>query len=122
MGHGSRRAEANQEWEQIWQMFKKMHPQLTVQRRYIEFMHPSLEEGIALLLEKNMLQRVVIVPLLLTTGKHLYQNIPERIRKMEEQYPGVEFALTEHIGPDSLLLKIIEHRIQQTGLFEERSL
>lgn len=118
LGHGSRREEANQEWEQIWQMFKQMHPHLTVQRGYIEFFHPSLEEGVTLLLQQEEIQTVVIVPLFLTTGKHLYQHIPAKIERLEQTYPGVNFVLTEHIGPDSLLLKIIEQRIRKTGLFE----
>lgn len=117
LGHGSRREEANQEWEQLWQMFREMHPQLIVQRGYIEFYHPSLEEGIALLLQQAI-STVVIVPLFLTTGKHLYQHIPAMIDKLRVIYPDVQFVLTEHIGPDSLLLKIIEKRIQKTGLFE----
>lgn len=118
LGHGSRREEANQEWEQIWQMFRDMHPQLIVQRGYIEFFHPSLEEGVSLLLKQGEIRTVVIVPLFLTTGKHLYQHIPAKIEHLEQMYPGVRFILTEHIGPDSLLLKIIEQRIRKTGLFE----
>ena len=69
LGHGSRRAEANEEWEMIWQMFCQLHPQLTVQRAYVEFCHPSLEEGVALLAGQKPLKTIVIVPLFLTTGK-----------------------------------------------------
>ena len=114
LGHGSRRAEANLEWEQIWDMFRKLHPQLMVQRGYVEFSHPTLEEGVALLLEQRSLHTILIVPLFLTTGKHLYQHIPEKIAHLEESYPKVSFILTEHIGPDHLLLKIIEQRIAQS--------
>ena len=119
LGHGSRREEANQEWEQIWQMFCHMHPQLIVQRGYVEFFHPSLEEGVALLLQQENIKTVIIVPLFLTTGKHLYQHIPEKIQRLEQQYSRIQFILTEHIGPDSLLLQIIEKRIRTTGLVEQ---
>ena len=118
LGHGSRRAEANEEWEMIWQMFCQLHPQLTVQRAYVEFCHPSLEEGVALLAGQKPLKTIVIVPLFLTTGKHLYQHIPEKIAQLEQQYPEISFVMTEHIGPDSLLLNIIEKRIRTMGLLE----
>ena len=51
-------------------------------------------------------------------GKHLYQHIPEKIAHLEQEYPGVAFILTEHIGPDHLLLKIIEQRIAQLGALQ----
>jgi sirohydrochlorin ferrochelatase len=119
LGHGSRRAEANQEWEQIWQMFQRMHPQLKVQRGYVEFFHPSLEEGVDLLRQQYDVHTVVIVPLFLTTGNHLCQHVPIKVDALKEKYPDISFVLTEHIGADSLLLQIIEKRIRTTGLLEQ---
>ena len=93
-------------------------PTVNRQRGYIEFCHPTLAEGVALLLEQRMVHTILIVPLFLTTGKHLYQHIPEKIAHLEQEYPGVAFILTEHIGPDHLLLKIIEQRIAQVGALQ----
>ena len=116
LGHGSRRQEANEEWEQIWKLFQKAHPDLFVQRGYIEFVNPTLAGGVELLLEEHPLKNIVIVPLFLTTGRHLYQHIPEMIAKIEAKHPNINFVLSDHIGPDRLLLDIIEKRVNASGI------
>lgn len=118
LGHGSRRQEANQEWELIWKLFREAHPDLKVQRGYIEFVNPTLAGGVELLLEEEKLKNIVIVPLFLTTGRHLYQHIPEMIANIEAKHPDIQFVLSDHIGPDKLLLKIIEKRITEAGIMD----
>ena len=115
LAHGSRRIEANEEWENIWQLFTKRHPNLLVSGSFIEFAEPNMEKGVHLLIEKGA-EKIYIVPLFLTVGNHLRQNIPERLHALQEQYKEVELVLTEHLGVDPLLVQIIEQRLAKQGV------
>ena len=78
LAHGSRRSEANEEWKNIWQLFTNRHPNLLVTGSFIEFAEPDLEGGVRLLIEQGA-EKIYVVPLFLTVGNHLRQNIPERL-------------------------------------------
>ncbi|MBR6756359.1 MAG: CbiX/SirB N-terminal domain-containing protein [Peptococcaceae bacterium] len=115
LAHGSRRSEANEEWKNIWQLFTNRHPNLLVTGSFIEFAEPDLEGGVRLLIEQGA-EKIYVVPLFLTVGNHLRQNIPERLQALREQYQGINLELTEHLGVDPLLIQIIEQRLQKQGL------
>ena len=115
LAHGSRRSEANEEWENIWRLFAERHADLLMVGSFIEFAEPSLEEGVRQLVRQGA-EKVYIVPLFLTVGNHLRQNIPERLQVLREEYPKINLELTEHLGVDSLLIQIIEKRLQKHGL------
>ena len=115
LAHGSRRSEANEEWKHIWQLFTERHPNLLMVGAFIEFAEPNLEDGVHLLIGQGA-EKIYIVPLFLTVGNHLRQNIPERLQVLRERYPEVALELTEHLGVDPLLVQIIEQRLQEQGL------
>lgn len=115
LAHGSRRVEANEEWVAIWQLFAKRHQDLLIAGSFIEFAEPDLENGVRLLVEQGA-EKIYIVPLFLTVGNHLRQNIPDRLKTLQEEYPNIILETTEHLGVDPLLVQIIEQRLEKQGL------
>lgn len=115
LAHGSKRAEANEEWEKIWQLFAQRHPNLVISGGFIEFASPSLEEGVAGLIGQGA-EKIYVVPLFLTVGNHLRQTIPGRLQQLQQQYGMVKLEMTQHIGVDPLLVDIIEQRLLDGGM------
>lgn len=116
LAHGSRRNEANEEWENIWHLFAKRHPDLLIAGSFIEFATPTLEDGVKQLVESGA-EKIYIVPLFLTVGNHLQRNIPDRMKVLREEYQGIHLEITEHLGVDPLLIEIIEKRLVKQGLY-----
>lgn len=115
LAHGSRRVEANEEWVAIWQLFAKRHQDLLIEGSFIEFAEPDLEAGVSQLVAQGA-EKIYIVPLFLTVGNHLRQNIPNRLQALQTEYPEIILEMTEHLGVDPLLVQIIEQRLAKQGL------
>lgn len=113
LGHGSRRAEANQEVLKIADKLKKKHQNLAITAAYAEFAEPNLEKAVELLAD-SAVEQVIIVPLFLTVGNHLHRDIPERVERLQAAYPQMFFQETNHLGADDLIVQLVEKRIKET--------
>ena len=111
LGHGSRRAEANDEILTLVELVREAHKDWKIEGAFVEFATPSLES----VLERMYLdgtKRVTIVPMFLTVGNHLHQGLPKRLEKFLEQYP-LEIVMAHHIGADPILVGLIEKRVNE---------
>jgi precorrin-8X/cobalt-precorrin-8 methylmutase len=76
----------------------------------LQFNHPTLEEA-AGSLASNGVQRIVIMPYFLFSGRHITEHIPEIIKKLEQTYPGRQFIVADTLGNDGLLVARVAERI-----------
>lgn len=101
VGHGSREAESNREFEDFVRRFAARRTE-SVSYGYIELAEPSIEEAIRAAAMKA--SHVKVVPLFLFASGHVKSEIPEIIERVRPDFPGVEFELKAHIGVDRRLL------------------
>jgi sirohydrochlorin ferrochelatase len=112
LGHGSRREDANAEIRQFAQLLQEKNPKTDYQVAFLEFAEPSLNNAVAKLLQNSKLEKVIIMPLFLTMGTHIYRNIPDKILKIKADYPKIKFALAPHLGLDYRMMEIVQDRVK----------
>jgi sirohydrochlorin ferrochelatase len=74
VGHGSRDAEANGEFETLVATYRAARPDLDVVHAYVELAHPSLSDALCLLAQRT--ESVVVLPLFLFAAGHVKNDIP----------------------------------------------
>lgn len=112
LGHGSRRAEANEEIRQISRMVADLNPGVLYETAFLSFCSPDLAEAVAKLKQAGA-DKIIITPVFLANGNHIALDIPEEIAGLKSDYPDIEFVLAEHIGPDPGVAEIVKERIVQ---------
>ena len=111
LGHGSRRAEANQGLLVVAQKVSLLMGQ-TVTPAYMAHDHPSLPEVVEEKI-KNGALKIIIMPLFLFRGIHVSVDIHEELREIREQHPHVEIVYTKELGADDGIANLAWVRIQE---------
>jgi sirohydrochlorin cobaltochelatase len=111
LGHGSRRAEANQGLLVVAEKVSSLLGQ-TVTPAYMAHDHPSLPESVAGKINEGA-SRIVIMPLFLFRGVHVTVDIHEELRELREQHPNVEIVYTRELGADDGIASLASERIKE---------
>lgn len=111
LGHGSRRAEANQGLLVVAEKVSKLMGQ-TVTPAYMAHDHPSLPEAVEEKI-KGGARHIVIMPLFLFRGMHVTVDIHEELREIREQHPEVEIIFTRELGADDGIASLASLRIKE---------
>lgn len=111
LAHGSRNQSAVAEMIEIAENYRRAHPEKTVYYAFEEFAEPTIEQACQEISKKH--QKVVVVPLYLTQGRHLTDSLPERMVELEKTHPELQIVMASHIGADKRLSDIIEDRINE---------
>ena len=111
LGHGSRRAEANEGLLEVARKVTEIMEQ-EVTSAFMAHSTPNLPEVV---LEKIKLgaQRIVIMPLFLFRGVHVSVDIHEELREIREKYPQVEIIFTPELGADDGIANLAGLRIKE---------
>ncbi len=108
VGHGSRDAIANGQFEDLVARFRALNPSLDVSCGYIEIASPSLEEALAASAARNT--HVVAAPLFLFGAGHLKNDIPLALAAARAKHPGVTFAAARELGVHVSLVELAYER------------
>ena len=85
----------------------------------LEFIEPFPEQAVRLLEERGF-RRVVLLPLLLGSGKHATLELEEVLEDLRAAAPGIELHLAGGLGTDSLLAELVVQRIGGMGASSPR--
>jgi len=96
LGHGSRRARANAEFEAVVGALRQRRPKLDVGHTYIELAQPLLADKLAQLAETA--ERVVLVPLFLFAAGHLKDDVPGALAAARRAFPRTRFQAANALG------------------------
>ena len=111
LGHGSRRAEANNGLLEVAQKLSHLLDQ-TVTPAYMAHGRPSLPEAVqAKILEGSL--HIVVMPLFLFRGIHVTVDIHEELREIRAQHPNVEIEFTKELGADDGIANLAAQRIKE---------
>lgn len=113
LGHGSRRAEANQGLVEVAKKVSLIMGQ-TVTPAYMANGAPSLPEAVLAKIQEGA-SRIVVMPLFLFRGVHVTVDIHEELREIREQHPNVEITFTKELGADDGIAHLASLRIKEVA-------
>ncbi|HEY6003585.1 MAG TPA: sirohydrochlorin chelatase [Anaeromyxobacter sp.] len=104
LGHGSRRARANAEFEALVGGFRRRRPDLDVGHAYIELAEPLLADGLARLAARA--ERVIVLPFFLFAASHLKEDVPHALGAARSAFPRVRFQAARPLGVHRAIVAI----------------
>lgn len=113
ISHGSKLNSGNDGLFQVADMLRAMNRWDVVEAAFLQLAEPGLPEVLERTAESGV-DRIVVVPLLLFRGNHVYKDIPEMLAQEKEKYPHIEFIYTNNIGADERIALIAADRIHET--------
>jgi sirohydrochlorin ferrochelatase/(2Fe-2S) ferredoxin len=112
VGHGSRDAVANEEFEQLVARYQARRPEFLLRYGYVELAQPSLPEALAALGPEP--RQVTVVPLFLFAAGHVKNDVPLALATARQQAPGVEFLATRALGVHPRMVELALQRAAET--------
>ncbi|ARI77393.1 sirohydrochlorin chelatase [Halobacillus mangrovi] len=112
VSHGSRVKEARVEAESF---LHAVHEQVEVPLWgicFLELAEPSMSEGIKRLVDKGATE-ITIIPVLLLSAGHYYQDIPEEISDAMKVYPNVKFKYGKPLGVQERINEVLVDRVNE---------
>ncbi len=104
LGHGSRDADANIEFEALVGRYRALRPDLDVGYAYVELAAPLFADALAELARRSA--RVVVVPVFLFLVGHVKNDVPLVLARARRNFPAVRFEAGRELGihPDLVAL------------------
>jgi sirohydrochlorin cobaltochelatase len=97
LAHGARDPRWSAPFEDMADRIRGAAPALPVELAFLEFMTPTLAEAGARLVESGC-DTIDVVPLFFGAGGHVRQDLPEHLKRLGADHPGVQWRLRQAIG------------------------
>lgn len=107
--HGSRRAESNQQLDNMATRVRRLRPEAVVAAAHMEIAPPDLATAFTELVAKGA-TRIVILPYFLSDGRHLTQDIPHLAAAAAASHPGITYTIGTALGPHDALAALLLER------------
>ncbi|MBN1602273.1 MAG: precorrin-8X methylmutase [Chitinispirillaceae bacterium] len=112
LGHGSRRPGAAGSMQRIAENLARTGKYATLQYGNMSQAEPSFAEAVSACV-KSGVKRVMVMPYFLHEGMHFAHDIPDMIKELVIQFPGISFNLCKTLGYDESLINLVERRIDE---------
>lgn len=107
--HGSKRKAANHMLFEVVKLLRNACTDVLVQGAHMELAAPSIEWSINYLIEHGA-THIIAHPYMLSPGRHATEDIPKMVEDALKKFPKITFEVTEPLGVDALLVKLILKR------------
>lgn len=111
IAHGSRRAEANADLEELARRVTAQGGYAIVEVSYLELATPTIPDGGRRCIARGA-NRVLMLPYFLSAGRHVTEHLVEHQRQLAEEFPDVAFQLCPPMGLHPLMTQIVLDRLQ----------
>jgi sirohydrochlorin ferrochelatase len=88
-------------------------PRQVVHETFVDVQQPQVLEVLELALQTQT--EIALVPLLLSTGYHVRQDITDAVVAAQKHYPEAAVAVTPALGPSQELTTLLVARLQEAG-------
>ena len=92
--HGSRRAEANAQLEEVADQLRARATDSIVEVAHLEIAEPDIAQGIEACVAKGATQ-IVVHPFFLGPGRHTSEDIPAQVERAGRNHPNVQIRISE---------------------------
>jgi uroporphyrin-III C-methyltransferase len=113
VGHGSRRAEANDDVREVARLIGIRGGFELVQAAFLEIEQPDIAEGFRQLVDRGV-SNVTVHPYFLSPGRHTRGDLPRVVGRVAGAYPGLKYQITEPLSGHSLVIEASIDRIRET--------
>jgi precorrin-8X/cobalt-precorrin-8 methylmutase len=115
--HGSRGEQGNIEISKALTRITEgvksfLPPEIEVIGAALQFNHPTLEEAVESLAMRDV-DRIVIMPYFLFSGRHITEHIPELVEKLKHIYPKKQFIMSNPLGSEEYFIGAVAKRIEE---------
>lgn len=110
--HGARDDDGMAEFFTFLKVVQQAWAPLPVQPAFLEFVEPSILDGVAQMVEQGV-REILVLPLFLVPASHLKSDVPAAIQYLRARYPHVEFRYGRHLGITPLLTDILDERLRE---------
>ena len=107
--HGSRRAQANAQLDDMAARVARLRPAAAVGAAHMEIAEPGIAAGFAGLVARGA-TRIAVLPYFLGDGRHLTDDIPRLVAEAAAGHPGVTWTIGAALGPHDLLAELLLER------------
>ena len=104
--HGSRRAEANAQLDDVARQLRERVPDRVVEVAHLEIARPDILDGIGACVAKGATQ-IVVHPYFLGPGRHTTEDIPAQVERALERHPEVCIRISGPLGGHAALIDFI---------------
>ena len=118
VGHGSRRAEANQDVRNAARLIGARGGFSLVKAAFLEIEYPNISEGFESLVQRGA-QTVIVHPYFLSPGRHTRGDLPREVNAVAGCFPRVSYQITEPLSAHPLVIEASLERIFETIDHEE---
>lgn len=112
IAHGSRRAEANADLQQLAKQVASQGGYEIVEIAYLELSPPTIPEGGRACVQRGA-NRVLMMPYFLSAGMHVVQDLEEARQALAAEFPDVRFDLCPPLGLHPLMTQIVISRLKE---------
>ncbi len=110
--HGSRRAVANEQLEEIARRLRARLSDRIVETAHMELVRPSVADGIDACVEAGA-SEIVVHPYVLAAGNHTTTDIPRLVREAISRHPNVSVRIAPPLGAHDKLIDVILDRLEE---------
>lgn len=115
MAHGSRRANANADLEELAGRVREQGSYGIVEVSYLELAEPSIPEGGRKCVAHGA-RTVLMLPYFLSAGRHVTEDLERFRQQLSEEFPDCTFALCPPLGLHPLMTQIVLDRLTQAEI------
>lgn len=112
VGHGSRRAEANDDVREAANRIGECGGFELIEPAFLEIEHPNIAEGFARLVQRGA-SDITVHPYFLSPGRHTRGDIPVEVAEAASRYPGITHRITEPLSAHRLVISASVERIHE---------
>lgn len=107
--HGSRRADANAQLEDMAARVRLLRPDALVGIAHMELAEPTIAKGMAALAAAGATE-IVALPYFLSDGRHVSEDVPTLLREASVRLRGVSVRCGTALGPHDALAALLLER------------
>jgi sirohydrochlorin cobaltochelatase len=113
LGHGARDPSWATSLQRIREQVLAARPGLAVELAFLELLTPTLEDAVAALVARGA-AAICVLPVFLAAGRHLKQDLPQRLDALRQRYPGCALRQAAIAGEDAgVIAAIAAHAVTQ---------
>ncbi len=110
VGHGSRNRDGNKEILHFAAQWRERHPGWRIEVCFIEHAEVLLADGLDR--ATRQARRVRVIPFILNAAGHVKMELPAALEEARSRHPGVDFAVTRHLGMGREILAVLQGQLE----------
>ncbi len=107
IAHGSKKEKSNNEFLKLIENISKKDSTYDLKKAaFLEAAEPNIDSCVEEFIKVGA-KEIYLYPFFLNSGKHVLIDLPETLKRLEKNYPKIEFTLFDHFGKSSGIEEII---------------